>query len=102
MDAQLIDKIYESCFTPEVWPEVLDQMGRIVGSPGATLVVSKNDVLHWAASPEPRARAERFVKEGWLWRGTIIAKLFGLLDERRDRDCRVWLSRRRRLGLLVV
>jgi hypothetical protein len=28
MDAQLIDKIYESCFAPETWPDVLDEIGR--------------------------------------------------------------------------
>jgi DNA-binding CsgD family transcriptional regulator len=78
MDAQLIDRIYESCFTPETWPDVLDEIGRIGDTTGASLIVSKDDVLHWVASPEPRERAERFVKEGWLWRGQIIKKLFAL------------------------
>src|SRR5215472_8812939 len=78
MDAQLIDKIYESCFAPETWPYVLDEIGRLAGTAGASLIVSKDNVLHWTASPEPRERAERFVKEGWLWRGQIIAKLFAL------------------------
>jgi DNA-binding CsgD family transcriptional regulator len=78
MEAQLIDRIYESCFAPETWPDVLDEMGRIAGTSGASLIVSKDDVLHWVASPEPRARAERFVKEGWLWRGHVIARLFAL------------------------
>jgi DNA-binding CsgD family transcriptional regulator len=76
MDAQLIDRIYESCFAPEVWPDVLEELGRIGGGPGASLFVSTGDVLHWVASPEPRERAERIVKEGWLWRGTIIGRLF--------------------------
>ena len=76
MNEQLIDRIYESCFAPEIWPEVLGEMGRIGGSSGASLFVSRNDVLHWVASPEPRARAEQIVKEGWLWRGTIIGRLF--------------------------
>src|SRR5215469_13645250 len=78
MDARLIDKIYESCFAPDTWPDVLDEIGRIAGTAGASLIVSKDDVLHWVASPEPRERAERFVKEGWLWRGEIVAKLFAL------------------------
>ena len=78
MDPQLIDKIYESCFAPEIWPDVLDEIGRIGDAPGASLFVSKDDVLHWVASPEPRARAQRIVKEGWLWRGQVIARLFAL------------------------
>jgi DNA-binding CsgD family transcriptional regulator len=76
MNAQLVDQIYESCFAPEIWPEVLEEMGRIGGSRGASLFVSRKDVLHWVASPEPRARAEQIVKEGWLRRGTIIGRLF--------------------------
>ena len=78
MDTQLVDRIYESCFAPETWPDVLDEIGRIADTAGASLFVSRDNVLHWVASPEPRERAERFVKEGWLWRGQIIAKLFAL------------------------
>jgi DNA-binding CsgD family transcriptional regulator len=78
MDAQLIDRIYESCFAPETWPDVLGELGRIGDTAGASFFVSKDNVLHWAASPEPRGRAEQFVKEGWLWQGRIMAKLFSL------------------------
>jgi DNA-binding CsgD family transcriptional regulator len=78
MDSKLIDKIYESCFAPETWPDVLDEIGRIADTTGASLIVSKDDVLHWVASPEPRERAERFVKEGYLRRGQIVPKLFAL------------------------
>jgi hypothetical protein len=76
MDSPLIDRIYESCFAPEIWPDVLDELGQIAGAPGASLFVSKGDALHCVASPEPRQRAERIVKEGWLWRGTIVGRLF--------------------------
>jgi DNA-binding CsgD family transcriptional regulator len=78
MDEQLIDRIYESCFAPETWPDVLDEIGRIAGTTGASLFVSKDDVLHWVASPESRERAERFAKEGLLRRGQLAAKLFAL------------------------
>jgi DNA-binding CsgD family transcriptional regulator len=78
MDSQLIDRIYESCFAPETWPNVLDEIGRIGGTTGASLIVSKDNVLHWVASPEPRERAEKFVKGGFLGRGQIISKLFAL------------------------
>jgi hypothetical protein len=29
MDAQLVDKIYESCFTPGVSPDVFEEMCRL-------------------------------------------------------------------------
>jgi hypothetical protein len=76
MDTQLVDRIYESCFAPETWPDVLDEIGRIADTAGASLFVSKDNVMHCVASPEPRQRAEKIVKEGWLWRGTIIGRLF--------------------------
>ncbi len=76
MDAQLIDRINESSFSPEAWSGVLDEMGRIAGAPGASLFVSRKDVLHSVASPEPLARAEKIVREGWFWRGTIATRLF--------------------------
>jgi DNA-binding CsgD family transcriptional regulator len=76
MDTPLIDKIYESCFLPEFWPEVLDELGRIVDAPGASLFVLKNDAQYCITSPEPRERAQRMIKEGWLWRGRIISRLF--------------------------
>jgi hypothetical protein len=78
MDTQLVDKIYESCFVPEVWPEVLDELGRTGGTLGASLFVARGDSHYYLASPEPRERAERIVKEGWLRRGSIIGRLFTL------------------------
>jgi DNA-binding CsgD family transcriptional regulator len=76
MNAELIDRIYESCFVPEVWPEVLDKLGRIGDTAGASLFVFKNAAQLCVASPEPRERAELLVKEGWLRRGQIIPRLF--------------------------
>jgi DNA-binding CsgD family transcriptional regulator len=73
---ELVDRIYESCFAPEIWPEVLDEIGRVGGAPGASLFVSRGDVLDWVASLEPRQRAEKIATEGWLSRGTIIGRLF--------------------------
>ena len=73
---QLIDKIYESCFVPEFWSEALDELGRIGDAPGASLFVLKNDAQYCITSPEPRERAQRMIKEGWLSRGQIISHLF--------------------------
>jgi DNA-binding CsgD family transcriptional regulator len=76
MDTPLIDKVYESCFVPEFWPGVLDELGSIAGAPGASLFVLRNDGQYCITSPEPRERAQRLIKEGWLWRGSIISRLF--------------------------
>ena len=69
MNSELIDKIYESCFAPQVWPEVLDEVGRIGDAPGASLFFSRGGDQRCVTSPEPRERAERIVREGWLARG---------------------------------
>jgi hypothetical protein len=37
MSVSLIDKIYECCFVPEYWPDVLDQLGHIANGPRAAL-----------------------------------------------------------------
>jgi hypothetical protein len=76
MNSELIDKIYESCFAPQVWPEVLDEVGRIGDAPGASLFFSRGGDQRCVTSPEPRERAERIVREGWLGRGAIISRLF--------------------------
>jgi DNA-binding CsgD family transcriptional regulator len=76
MSVSLIDKIYECCFVPEYWPDVLDQLGQIANGPGASLFVVRDDARYFTASPEPRERARRMVDEDWLRRGTIIPRLF--------------------------
>jgi hypothetical protein len=78
MDSQLVDRIYESCFAPDVWPQVLDEIGRIADAPGASLFVSQGAALSWVSSLEPRQRAEKIATEGWLSRGTIVGRLFAL------------------------
>jgi hypothetical protein len=37
MAPELVDLIYESSFVPELWPGVLDELGRIADGTGGTL-----------------------------------------------------------------
>ncbi|MGH6845895.1 MAG: helix-turn-helix transcriptional regulator [Methylocella sp.] len=76
MDPELVDRIYESSFVPELWPGVLEELGRIAEGLGAALVITKADVQYWTASPRSRERVEKLVYEGWLWRGQIAARFF--------------------------
>jgi hypothetical protein len=77
MDTQLVDRIYESVSRRRLGRTFSTRSGELP-TPPEPPCLSRDNVLHWVASPEPRERAERFVKEGWLWRGQIIAKLFAL------------------------
>ena len=38
---ELVDRIYENSFVPELWPGVLDELGRIVEGTGGALFISK-------------------------------------------------------------
>jgi DNA-binding CsgD family transcriptional regulator len=40
------------------------------------LFITKPEVQYWTASPGSHERAARLVKEGWFWRGQIIARGF--------------------------
>jgi hypothetical protein len=37
MEAELVDRIYECCFVPELWPEVLRDTSKLSQSAGASL-----------------------------------------------------------------
>jgi hypothetical protein len=40
MDAELVDRIYECGFVPELWPQVLRDTSKISESAGASLFVT--------------------------------------------------------------
>jgi DNA-binding CsgD family transcriptional regulator len=74
MDPELVDRIYESSFVPELWPGVLDELGRVAEAPGGSLFITKAKVQYWTASPIIRERAGRMVNEGWFWRGQLVSR----------------------------
>jgi len=78
VDQDLVERIYESAFVPELWPGVLDELGQIADAVGGTLFITKPEVSYWAASSGTRDRAESFVNEQWIGRGQIIARSFAL------------------------
>ena len=43
MDPELVDRIYESSFVPELWPGILDELGRIADGTGGALFIAKAD-----------------------------------------------------------
>jgi DNA-binding CsgD family transcriptional regulator len=75
MDPELVDRIYESSLVPELWPDVLHEVGRIAEA-GASLFITNADVTSWTASKIAHEATAQFVKEGWFWRGQVVARLF--------------------------
>jgi hypothetical protein len=57
---QPVDKTYESCFTPEVWPDVFEEMCRLPSRPGASLFISRSDAS---------SAAQRRLTVWWAWLG---------------------------------
>jgi PAS domain-containing protein len=76
MDPALIDRIYECSFVPELWPGVLDELGRIAEGTGGTLFITNADVQYWTASPGHRRLTEIFAPERWFWSGQLVARVF--------------------------
>jgi DNA-binding CsgD family transcriptional regulator len=76
MDPQLIDRIYECSFVPELWPGVLDELGHIAEGVGGTLYFTKAGLQYWTASAGSFQRAKHLVHGGWFWSGQAAARLF--------------------------
>jgi DNA-binding CsgD family transcriptional regulator len=77
MDAALIDRIYECGFVPDLWPEVLRDASKLSGSAGASLFVAHSDVSAWTASRNAHDVTQRFISEGWYWRGRLMSRVHG-------------------------
>jgi len=75
MEAQLIDRIYESAFIPELWPGVLDELSGVVNARGGALVIfaAQAGVLEWTATEGIRDVLRDFVAYKWLMRGGRIS-----------------------------
>jgi hypothetical protein len=60
MKPELVDRIYESSLVPELWPEVLDEVGRIAEGSGGSLYITKAKVqyLKWTPFLGPAAKLE--------------------------------------------
>ncbi|MGH6822566.1 MAG: hypothetical protein ACRECP_03160 [Methylocella sp.] len=80
MDPELVDRIYESSFVPELWPGVLDELGRIAEATGGVLTISKADLQYCIASPGSRELMERYSNEGWFRHDQGLARLFAARD----------------------
>jgi len=79
MDPDLVDRIYECSFVPELWPRVLDELAQIAEAAGGTLTLvnAKTKVLKWAASAQLHEGVEAFVRDGWILRSQRAPLLFG-------------------------
>jgi DNA-binding CsgD family transcriptional regulator len=70
MTDDLIDRIYETSFAPELWPGILDALSNIAGARGGVLFAAHSKVLNWTASANLADTFKVYVEDGWLRRCT--------------------------------
>jgi DNA-binding CsgD family transcriptional regulator len=75
VNPELIDRIYECSFAPELWPKVLGEVGR-VSEAGASLFITNEGRISWTASKFAHEGTAICVREGWIFRGQLFARLF--------------------------
>ncbi|BDV40866.1 helix-turn-helix transcriptional regulator [Methylocystis bryophila] len=71
----LIEQIYEATHCPELWPAVLEQIGRIIDAPFGFVIIGDPDAARWANTPAFDEKTARLVRERWLTRGAYPRKL---------------------------
>ena len=76
---ELIDRIYESSFVPDLWPGVLDELARLTDSRGGLLFSARDRVLKWTASSNLNDIFRSYVEDGWL---SVVPAGSAFLDDR--------------------
>lgn len=77
MKAELIDRIYESAFVPELWPGVLDDLAKLANASGGLLFAVRDKVLNWTSSSTLNEVFQSYVNDGWFARCDRRVCLFG-------------------------
>ncbi|MGH6863839.1 MAG: helix-turn-helix transcriptional regulator, partial [Methylocella sp.] len=76
MDPELVDRIYESSFVPELWPGVLTDLVKITGANTGWLCVSNGEIQDCTASSELAMELLKpLVESGWIARSQRFNRL---------------------------
>ena len=68
MKSDLIDRIYECSFVPELWPGILDQLATLADARGGLLFAVRDKVLNWTSSATLNDVFRSYVTDGWFAR----------------------------------
>jgi DNA-binding CsgD family transcriptional regulator len=68
MKVDLIDRIYECSFVPELWPDVLDELANLVEARGGQLFAVRDKVMNWITSSSLTEIFQAYVSEGYFHR----------------------------------
>jgi len=68
MNTDLIDRIYEASFVPEIWPNLLDDMAQLTEGKGGLLLTVRDKMLSWTSSDNLEEAFGSYLKDGWFRR----------------------------------
>ncbi|MEG3148072.1 helix-turn-helix transcriptional regulator [Sphingomonas sp. RT2P30] len=66
MNTDLIDRIYECSFLPELWPGIMDELARITDARGGQLFSVRGKSVKWTGSANLDAVFHEYVHDGWF------------------------------------
>ena len=74
--SRLVDRIYESAFVPDLWPEILVKLAQLGGAMSGWLCISSGNVVRWtASSQEARADLRPLMESGQFTRLERLKRL---------------------------
>jgi hypothetical protein len=67
MDPQIVDRIYECSFVPELWRGVLGELAHIAEARAGFLFISDGAIHDWASATDIGTEAlQPMVERGWV------------------------------------
>ncbi|WP_338829788.1 helix-turn-helix transcriptional regulator [Bradyrhizobium sp. 27S5] len=72
---RLIELAYEAAVLPELWPNVLHQVGEIARARGTVLLTAAPHDVRWIASPDMHDDTAAYVEGGWHQRNGRLPRL---------------------------
>jgi DNA-binding CsgD family transcriptional regulator len=68
MSAELIDRMYEASFAPDLWPGILNDLAAMTDSRGGLLLSTREKTLNWTASDSVHGDFDEYLQGGWFRR----------------------------------
>ena len=90
MSADLIDRIYECSFVPELWPEIMDELARITDARGGQLFSVRGKSVKWAGSENLNTVFHEYVHDGWFATCNRGVCVMGAIEPRFFREFDFW------------
>lgn len=92
LHAHLIELAYEAAVVPELWPNVLHQVGNIASARGIVLLTAAPQDMRWIASPEMHEDTVAYVEGRWHERNGRLPRLLAANHAGFLRDIDVFAS----------